>query len=962
MTQRICIVFLLLIVIVNPRVNGSDDKAGIAPGTWQEAAMKRGLSEEEIAILQKDDILLTNQEYRQIYSAYSHPDISVFITSDSLLNAYHVLLEESIVQLEASQVSRLSETLKMILTDLELLRFSVQDQPELNAAAQRRARLVIGIAVRLLEKSFRLGDAELDAILAAESARIESAQGEFLPEWLGSPGPSLLVIHYSRFRPRSFYTRNVHLERYFRAVSWLQAIPFRIEQDEELLAMLMLGHALRVQPPGPEDEADNFDRFESSEKAKNTFRHYYELVGEPDLPDILVAADEAYGLHVSTPEMPDEEMSEEDAIEEQDPENEIPEAESFDDPNDGQTKSSRGFGGQFGGGAGSGFGSVLDRGPQEEPQDRILLFDDLQRCRESLRTDLRKAGIEPQINDQDREPPDDPQQVDDLQFRVISASRTPDAVLFQRTTDSRKFTRNYPGGLEVAIALGSSAARSFLIDPEKERVLQEIDSCKDLFHTENLYGIWLNTLMALFDEPEIDAPEFMRSDAWQRKSCNTVLASWTQLWHTYALHAKVLGGSGGGLIPPPGFVEPDPEFFSRMANLAERMKWTLYSDDELQPLPPDYRPLLSTLESMKGLANEVAHEAVMDQKLKDQFQIDDILRGLAYYVKELVSQQSESDVPYGDRWNRVIDQHLSPAKIISIKNLADGVLNSEAMYDKNQEQSGLFAELPESLFFGLIHLADEHPGKELPWSDRWNQMCDRHLPQVLESLRHLADGIADTKAMEALIENRWSFENQSSRDALTRLVHKLTLPPVDIQISYSDLWDRVVERLIQQIQNDSSDKNPELTAIVDPGVSDLRDVWDDLISTSRRLEVIAHKQLRGADLNKSEVFFILSYDATLAHLMLRHEILTDDDAPWAIGVYTNYQLGQTLHAATSRPRAIYVLYPWGGTKVLSRGAILPYREVISDSPLTDEEWRQQLDSGTAPPLPDWLQPILSPSP
>ena len=149
MTQRICIVFLLLIVIVNPRVNGSDDKAGIAPGTWQEAAMKRGLSEEEIAILQKDDILLTNQEYRQIYSAYSHPDISVFITSDSLLNAYHVLLEESIVQLEASQVSRLSETLKMILTDLELLRFSVQDQPELNAAAQRRARLVIGIAVRL---------------------------------------------------------------------------------------------------------------------------------------------------------------------------------------------------------------------------------------------------------------------------------------------------------------------------------------------------------------------------------------------------------------------------------------------------------------------------------------------------------------------------------------------------------------------------------------------------------------------------------------------------------------------------------------------------------------------------------------------------------------------------------------------------------------------------------------------
>lgn len=168
--------------------------------------------------------------------------------------------------------------------------------------------------------------------------------------------------------------------------------------------------------------------------------------------------------------------------------------------------------------------------------------------------------------------------------------------------------------------------------------------------------------------------------------------------------------------------------------------------------------------------------------------------------------------------------------------------------------------------------------------------------------------------------------------------------------------------LSQQILDEASDINPELTAIVDPGTSDLRELWDDLASTSRRLEAIAHKQLRGAELNKSEEWFILSYGERLAHLMLRFELDPKDDTPWAIDVYTNHQFRQTLHAATSRPRALYVLYPWHGTKVLSRGAVLPYREVISDSPLTDEEWRQQLDSGTAPPLPEWLQPILSPAP
>lgn len=957
MTQRTLIVILLLVVTGNPHAYAADDKSHTASATWQEDARKRGLSDAEIASLEKNDLLLTNQEYRQIYAAYTPSDIPVFITSDSLLNAYHVLLEETVVHREFGQVAGLTETLKLILKDLETLRFTVRDRPELNAAAQRRARLVVGIAVRLLDKSFRLGDAELDEILTAESTRIETAEEVFLPEWLGTPRPSLLAIHYSRFKPRSFYTRNVQLERYFRAVSWLQAIPFRIEQDEELLAMLMLGHALRNRPPEPDEKAHGL----GSNKLEDTFRYFYELVGDPDLPDILMAEDEARGLYPSEPEMPEGEMLEEEQPEERDSNDEIPEVESSVDPQDGQPEvAGRQFsGGSFGPGGGEGgFGG----GTWVEPQEKVLLMQDLEQCRESLQTQIQDSGTEPQINDQDRLAPNDSGQVDDLQFRVISASRTPDAVLFQRTTDLRRFDRPFPSGLEVAIALGSSGARSFLIDPEKEQVLKEIDSCKELFHTESLYGTWLNTLMALFDEPEHDAPEFMRSDAWQRKSCNTVLASWTQLRHTYALHAKPNGGAGGGRIPPPGFVEPDPEFFSRMADLAEQTKWTLYSDDDLQPLSPDYRPLLPMLESMKGLANGVADTAAMDQKLKERFEIENILRSLSHNLNELVVLQGDSALPYSDRWNQVADQEFSPEKTELIRNLAVGVPDSGAMYEKLRQQREEFVQRNHILVFSLIDWTDEHPEKELAWSNRWNQMCDQYLPQVIESLRRLADGIADTEAMEAQIEIRFDYWNSSQQDVLAGLINKLSPDPVDSQRPDSELWDDTIDQLSQQILDEASDINPELTEIVDPGISDLRELWDNLASTCRRLEAIAHKQLRGAELNKSEEWFILSYGERLAHLMLRFELDPKDDAPWAIGVYTNHLLRQTLHAATSRPRALFVLYPWHGTKVLSRGAVLPYREVISDSPLTDEEWRQQLDSGTAPPLPDWLQPILSPAP
>ena len=53
----------------------------------------------------------------------------------------------------------------------------------------------------------------------------------------------------------------------------------------------------------------------------------------------------------------------------------------------------------------------------------------------------------------------------------------------------------------------------------------------------------------------------MRNEAWEIKSCNAVLSGWAQLRHTWALQARQSNYCLGGIRPPPGFVEPDPEFF-----------------------------------------------------------------------------------------------------------------------------------------------------------------------------------------------------------------------------------------------------------------------------------------------------------------------------------------------------------------------------------------------------------------
>jgi hypothetical protein len=65
-------------------------------------------------------------------------------------------------------------------------------------------------------------------------------------------------------------------------------------------------------------------------------------------------------------------------------------------------------------------------------------------------------------------------------------------------------------------------------------------------------------------------PAFMQTSAWARKELNTALGSWTELKHDTILYAKqVMAEMGGGddSEPPKGYVEPNPEAFSRLLAL-----------------------------------------------------------------------------------------------------------------------------------------------------------------------------------------------------------------------------------------------------------------------------------------------------------------------------------------------------------------------------------------------------------
>jgi hypothetical protein len=469
---------------------------------WEEAAQKAGLGDEDVKQLGRDKVLVGRETFRQIFSPYIESECPVFITSDSLLNAYHVLFEESVRGLEKSRARVLPEILNILWTRLAAADIGPAGIPEQTSAARTRAQVVLGTALALLEDRSVTFEGTIADLINAEARKVAEGKAVEKPGWLGKPDDGFLALDYTRFKPRGFYASSPDLQRYFRAVSWLQAIPFRVRNDEELLSILLIGEAARS---GLFDIRGSLVRREIYE---TFFRGFSDWIAPQD--DLGLAYFQ------------------------------------------------------------------YDRLPKELTEIRAKILNE---C-------ASRAGL-PGINNQIRLPLADPKAVAEVTFRVLPAHWTPDGALFQRTTDTRAFQRPFPSGLEVAAALGSGAARSALsAASEGDRVLKVVEECGVLFKGSTLYQDYLDCLRALLDKPEPDAPPFLSGRPWEIKSCQTVLGGWALLRHTWVLQAKRDAVYGCMMPPlPPGFVEPEPEFFSRLARLVRRTQAMLGAADAFTVVP-----------------------------------------------------------------------------------------------------------------------------------------------------------------------------------------------------------------------------------------------------------------------------------------------------------------------------------------------------------------------------------------
>jgi len=236
-------------------------------------------------------------------------------------------------------------------------------------------------------------------------------------------------------------------------------------------------------------------------------------------------------------------------------------------------------------------------------------------------------------------------------MRFMGQRFVPDSYMFQNLVfpavgmyvgDGEPFTmkitafdrqRCFPRGLDVMAVLGSERAYEILkaegdteyqgkdtsYDEQLSELREEFGAFTEKDWNRNLYWSWLYALRPLLGDFGEGYPTFMQTDAWKDKELQTALASWTELRHDTILYAKQSYTPAATAMPPQaqpvvGYVEPVPEFYSRMLTLTRMTRKGLA---ELDALSSEEKSRLENLESILEKLIIISQEELEGKELSE---------------------------------------------------------------------------------------------------------------------------------------------------------------------------------------------------------------------------------------------------------------------------------------------------------------------------------------------------------
>ena len=488
----------------------------IAPGLINVANLGQFpyLSSEERDLIQRNGFVANRQStYKQIYEILSEnkqENTPSFISVDAVLHAFHVLYDLALRESEAWSFWDLLGNLTASMLENSYQQYLAASEGRWREAALRNT-MYFSVVLSLLDnETALLPEVEQDVNRVLELIKEHAGISD---DWFQGYSED-----WTQYVPRGHYTRSDLFERYFKAMMFYGRVMFRL------------------QPFGP--YVDNEAGRNETAQAILLALALKEQVSGLSVPvsgyDAWDAVYEptAFFVGVADDLQPMEYLSIVEDV----------------------------------------YGtSQLDR----EGLDNDTLLD--QFIEEAL--DLRNSTILSSIIN-------DTETIDATKgLRFMGQRFVPDSfILWQlvyTNVGTQEFPRLMPKGLDVMAALGSQRAWQLL---EDQKIYANYESQMEMLRgfvenmtaeqwTQNLYWLWLYSLLPLLGDSGQGYPFFMQNQAWTDKQLMTALGSWTELRHDTILYAKQSYTVTIVSIPAltVGYVEPAPQVYGRLASLCNMM-------------------------------------------------------------------------------------------------------------------------------------------------------------------------------------------------------------------------------------------------------------------------------------------------------------------------------------------------------------------------------------------------------
>lgn len=187
-------------------------------------------TKEQKELLAKNSFVVNPTKQEQIFYIYEdnqYKYIPSFITTDSVLQVYHIFYDYTLRSLEEEKLISLLEE----LTD-KMLKNSIFIYNDIKNKEVKKAQLkniaYFSIAKLCFEK-------ELPEEVPKEARDIALSEFEKIKAHSGFERSTLYPydLDYSQYVPRGHYTRNENFEKYFKAMMWYGQAPFPLYFDEE---------------------------------------------------------------------------------------------------------------------------------------------------------------------------------------------------------------------------------------------------------------------------------------------------------------------------------------------------------------------------------------------------------------------------------------------------------------------------------------------------------------------------------------------------------------------------------------------------------------------------------------------------------------------------------------------------------------------------------------------------------